>query len=95
MKTRPQHQQLKTQSEEQLLINGEYNRNGYEVWMDGRLIYAAGNHVQDSNQPALCKADRLPLRTLRQFCIRTAREIAAGRGGQFGGVERVKEESDP
>ena len=91
----PRHQQLKTQSEEQLLINGEYNRGGYEVWNNGRVVYAAGNHAHDSNQPALCKEDLLPLRTLRQFCIQTAREIAAGRGGRFGGVERVKEESDP
>ena len=95
MKTRPQHQQRKMQSEQQLLINGEYSRNGYEVWMDGRLVYAAGNHVQDSTQPARGKEDRLPLRTLRKFCIRTTREIATERRGIFAGVERVKEECEP
>ena len=39
--------------------------------------------------------DRLPLRTLRKFCIKTTREIAVERRGIFAGVERVKENSEP
>ena len=72
-------------------MRGEYSRNGYEIWRGGRLVYWAGNHVQDSGQPALRGEDRLPLITLRRFCIRTAREIAAEQGGRFAGVERVME----
>ena len=74
------------------VVRGEYNRDGYEVWIDNRLDYAAGNHVQDSSQLALNDEDRLPLKTIRQFCIKTAREIAAEHRGRFVGVERVTEE---
>jgi hypothetical protein len=72
-------------------VHGEYNRDGYEVWSEGHLLYAAGNHVHDSTQPALCHEDRLPLRAILSFCIKTTREIALGRGGRFAGVERVAE----
>ncbi len=76
------------------VVRGEYNRNGYEVWSGGQHVYSAGNHVQDSSQPALCQQDRLPLKTIRQFCIKTAREIAKEQRGRFAGVERVAEEED-
>lgn len=74
------------------VVHGQYNRNGYEVWVGERLIYSAANHVQDSTQPALCKRDRLPLKTIRHFCIKTAHEIAAENHGRFAGVERVTED---
>ena len=74
------------------VVRGEYNRNGYEIWIDSRLDYSAGNHVQDSTQPALCEQDRLPLKTIRQFCVKTAREIATEQRGHFVGVERVMED---
>jgi hypothetical protein len=74
------------------VVRGEYHRNGYEIWIDNRLDYSAGNHVQDSTQPALCEQDRLPLKTIRRFCIKTAREIATEQRGRFGGVERVTED---
>ena len=73
-------------------MRGEYNRNGYEVRSDGQLVYSAGNHVRDSSQPALCKQDRLLLKTIRQFCIKTAQEIATEHRGRFVGVERVTED---
>jgi hypothetical protein len=74
------------------VVHSQYNRNGYQIWSAGRLVYMAGNHIQDSTQPALCKRDRLPLRTIRQFCIKTAREIASEHRGRFAGVERVMED---
>ena len=80
-----------TQTKRRPVVRGEYNRNGYEVWSDGQHVYSAGNHVQDSSQPAPCKQDRLPLKTIRQFCIKTAREIALEHRGRFAGVERVTE----
>ena len=76
----------------QPVVRGEYNRNGYEVWLGDHLAYTAGNHVQDSTQPALRKQDRLPLKTIRRFCIKTAREIATENHGRFAGVERLAEE---
>jgi hypothetical protein len=85
----------KNRTKQPPVIHGEYSRNGYEVWNNGRLVYAAGNHVHDSTQPAMCEEDRLPLRTIRKFCIKTAREIAAERRGSFAGVERVGEDSEP
>ncbi len=36
--------------------------------------------------------DRLPLKTIRQFCLETAREIAEENHGRFAGVERIAEE---
>ena len=39
--------------------------------------------------------DRLPPSTIRQFCIKTAREIASEHRGRFAGVERVTEECEP
>ena len=54
---------------------------------------SAGNHVHDSTQCATTKQDRLPLKTIRRFCIKTAHEIAEEQNGTFGGVERVAEES--
>lgn len=86
---------ITTATKRRLAVRGEYTRNGYEVWIDNRLDYAAGNHIQDSSQPALCKQDRLPLKTIRQFCIKTAREITAENHGRFAGVGRVPEECDP
>ena len=73
-------------------VHGQYNRNGYEVWIGDQLVYSAGNHFQDSTQPGLCEEDRLPLKTIRQFCTKTAREIAAEHRGRFVGVERVTED---
>jgi hypothetical protein len=73
-------------------VHGQYDRNGYEVWLGEQLAYSAGNQVQDSTQPALCEQDRLPLKTIRRFCIKTAREIAAEQRGRFVGVKRVTED---
>ena len=86
---------LTTPRKRKPVVRGEYNRNGYEVWVDNRLDHTAGNHIQDSSQPALCKQDRLPLKTIRQFCIKTAREITAENHGRFAGVGRVTEDCKP
>jgi hypothetical protein len=74
------------------VVQGQYNRNGYEVWLGGHVVYSAGNHARDSMQPGWSKVERLLLKTIRQFCIKTAREIAAELNGLFAGVERVAED---
>ena len=73
-------------------IQGQYGQNGYEIWCGGRIVYSAGNHVHDSTQHVTTKQDRLPLKTIRQFCIKTAHEIAEEQDGTLGGVEPVEEE---
>ena len=57
-------------------------------WRPGRL-FGRLNPANDSSQPAICKEDRLPLRTIRKFCTRTTREMAVERGGFFAGVEHA------
>jgi len=74
------------------VVRGEYSRDGYQVWVAGRVVYSAGNHALDSQEYATRKRDRLPLTTLRKFCIKTTGEIAHERNGSFGGVERATEE---
>jgi len=76
------------------IVHGEYSRHGYEVWIAGRTVYAAGNHIHDSSQVAMSEEERLPVRTIRRFCIKTTREIAVERGGVFAGVEQVEEDSE-
>jgi hypothetical protein len=75
------------------VVRGEYSRNGYEIWCAGRVLYSAGNHVKESTQYATTERDRLPLKIIRRFCIKTAHEIAAEQNGAFGGVERVAEDA--
>ena len=74
------------------LVRGEYNRNGYIIWINDRLEYSAGNHAKDSTQTAQRDDERLPLRVLRSFCIKQVRGAAQDCGGRCGGVERVEEE---
>ena len=74
-------------------VHGEYNRNGYEIWCGGQVVYSAGDHAQDSSQPAQCNEDHLPLTTMRRFCMRTAHEIAREQNRPFGGVEGVAEDA--
>ena len=81
------------------VIRAEYNRNGYTVLSVLSVprrsdhvieIYTAGNHRQDSGQSASPGSpDALPLRTLRTYAIRTAREMAAESKQIFAGCQRV------
>jgi hypothetical protein len=82
----------KHQTSQEPVVRGEYNRNGYAVWCGDRIVYSAGNHAQDSGQSATCEQNRLPLTTMRKFCLKTAREIAIENGGPFAGVELVTED---
>ena len=74
-------------------VTGEYSGNGYAVSVTSgrgtRTAYTAGNNPSDSQ--AVSGAG-LGLRTLRRFCVRTCREIAAERRARYGGVTRVPEE---
>jgi hypothetical protein len=74
------------------IVRGQYNRNGYSIWIGDRLEYSADNHAKDSTQTAHRDDERLPLRVLRSFCIKQVRGAAQDCGGRFGRVARVEEE---
>ena len=72
------------------VIRGYYCEEGYLVYIGIRLLYQAGNHRQDSTDYAEPGSkEALPLRTLRNFCIKTARELAVEHKAKFGGVTRT------
>ena len=74
-------------------IAGTYYRQGYYVHNDvGYVLYEAGNCAHDSSLIVdIDSPEAIPLRTLRSYCIKTAREIAAERGAYFAGVSRESE----
>ncbi len=74
-------------------VHGAYDRNGYTIYLNGRPIYSAGNHPQDSTADLGPKTDQQPiapdsLRTLRQYCRKTAKEIAAEKKAEYQGIYR-------
>jgi len=74
-----------------MTVSGEYNRLGYTLF-DGHgcPLYTAGNSQHDSAAfVAPGTVGSLPLRTIRSYCIRTARTVAEEQGALFAGVERV------
>lgn len=66
-------------------IWGEHSRWGYKIFSSKTgVVYQAGNHVQASQECAEPGSrDALPLTKLRQFCIKTGKEIAAERSAQW------------
>ena len=74
------------------VVRGEYSRNGYSIWINDRLDCSAGNDSKDSPQTTQRDDERLPLITLRGFCIKVARCAGQDCGGRYAGVERVEEE---
>jgi hypothetical protein len=67
-------------------VTGTFSHDGYEVFLDGQPVYAAGNNPHDS----VALADpghELSLARIAEFCERSAREIAAEAGAVFGGIE--------
>lgn len=69
-------------------INGYYSRNGYRIELNGRPIYTAGNHANNSQayvSPSNPAA--LPLDMIGKFCYETAEDMASERGATFSGIE--------
>jgi hypothetical protein len=74
-------------------VHGAYDRNGYTIYLNGRPYYTAGNHPGDSTAYLDPKSDRhliapLDLRTLRQYCRKTAKQIAAEQKAEYQGIYR-------
>jgi hypothetical protein len=76
------------------IVSGEYSKSGYTVVLCSsageRVVHTAGNHPRDSHAAG---PDRLTLRRVRNYCIRTCREIAAECRAEYGGVNRVEEDA--
>ena len=67
-------------------VTGRFSCTGYEVFLDGQQVYAAGNNPHDSVASAEPGHELSPSR-IAEFCERTAREIAAETGAVFGDIE--------
>jgi hypothetical protein len=68
------------------MVIGEYNKDGYIIsTADGEVLYEAGANAVDSTAPGR----DVTLATLRQWCIKTGKEIAAEIGAIWSGAERV------
>jgi hypothetical protein len=67
-------------------VTGTFSNYGYDIFLDGQPVYAAGNSAQDS--AALADPGyELALAQVAGFCEQSAREIAAEVGAVFGGIE--------
>jgi hypothetical protein len=77
------------------IVTGEFSEHGYAVFISDRPYYSAGNCLHDSAihvPPG--SPDAVPLRQIRSYCARTARDIAQEVGGAFTGVERNGEHTN-
>jgi hypothetical protein len=75
-----------------MAITGHYHEHGYEILSDDDQIYAAGNNPYDSGVSQTLRTEcgrALPLRKLRSFCVRTAREMALERKEKYNGSQRA------
>lgn len=70
------------------MISGIYNEAGYAILSNGEPIYSAGNSPNDSQVYMGAGADHsLGLETIRDYCKRTAIELALERHEGSGSVE--------
>ena len=75
-------------------IIGYYDEKGYRVVSDNPAddpLYQAGNHALDSQQDGTGTEHQLPLATIKDFCERTAIDIAEEKDAEFVGVEYCEE----
>lgn len=64
---------------------GEYTNFGYKILTsNGDEIYSAGNSPHDS-QVTVSKKKGLSLKTIKDYCNQTGKELAAERGTTYGG----------
>jgi len=81
---------MKTTTRPGKVVTGSYSAAGYEVFLNGQPVYAAGDNPHDSTAPAE-PGWALPVARIAEFCAQTAREIAAEVGAVFGGIEEAEE----
>jgi len=69
-------------------VTGYYDEFGYEIEIDGHIVYSASNHALDSQQDGTDTEHQLPLDTLQEFCGGTAKDIAEEKQAEFVGIVR-------
>ena len=69
------------------LVSGEYDENGYAVFVDGEEVYSAGNNPDESQSHSTDKP--LPLKKLRQYCLISMEQIADERKGVVHTIKKV------
>ena len=68
-------------------VIGEYSEYGYDILTDdGRVLYSAGANVSDSSASGV----DVPLSKIRQWCVKTGKEIASEMKAVWGGAEKVE-----
>ena len=67
-------------------VIGYYNELEYRVEVEGNEVYQAGNSPLDS-QTYTDKESGVGLKTMKEFCKQTSRDIALERQAQVEGVE--------
>lgn len=73
-----------------LTIIGEYNEDGYVIsTAHGAVLHMAGANAVDSSAPGR----DVPLSKIRQWCVKTGKEMAKERRAVWGGAERVEVEA--
>lgn len=76
---------------------GEFNRNGYLIWLcgvriTGDPVYQAGNCEYDSSQYLPIGAEgTIDLATIEEYCDSTGKEIAKENGGLWTGCTQVED----
>jgi len=78
---------------------GEFNNNGYEIWLNGEngdAVYRAGNCKFDSAQWLPPNAPgTIDIATIEEFCESTGKEIAKENGGAWMGAKKVDDYDSP
>ena len=75
-------------------LTGYYNEYGYQVESDNLtdgILYRAGNHALESTQDGTGTKHQLPLKTIKEYCEQTTREMAEERQAEFAGVEYLEQ----
>ena len=69
-------------------VVGEYSEYGYDILTaDGKVLYSAGANVSDSG----ASGRDVSLSKIRQWCVKTGKEMAKERlGAVWGGAERIE-----
>jgi hypothetical protein len=69
-------------------VTGEYHETGYEIFIDGKSAYSAGNAIGDS-QMIVAPERGESIKNLRKFCVQTGREMAHERFAKWVGAARI------
>ncbi len=73
------------------VLTGEYNRWGYELLLNGESYFQAGNVPWSSfNQVHPSNPSALPLKTIKEHCIKTGKADCKEHGWIWGDAEEIE-----